>query len=77
MRELTKDNLIPVHTALTVEDGTARVAKIDKDLPDENTYVKIAGVDFHNGTIEVDVCGGLLPGLHRHCVPRQRGGQRV
>ena len=61
MRELTKDNLIPVHTALTVEDGTARVAKIDKDLPDENTYVKIAGVDFHNGTIEVDVCGGLLP----------------
>ena len=59
--ELTKQSLIPVHTALTIEDGAARLAKIDKELPDENTYAKISGVDFHNGTIEADVRGGLLP----------------
>jgi len=60
--ELTKENLIPVHTALSFcEDGVARAHKIDKALPDENTYVKVKDISFHNGVIELDVCGGLMP----------------
>ena len=51
-----------VHTALDLlPDGVARVKKIDKEQPDENTYVKLADCDFHNGVIELDVCGKLLP----------------
>ena len=29
--------------------------------PDINTYAAVMGSDFHNGIIEVDVCGRLLP----------------
>ena len=51
-----------VHThAEYLPDKTVRVYKIDKELPDENTYLKVNDVVFHNGTIEVDVCGKLLP----------------
>lgn len=58
---LTEQNLTPVHTALSAADGTARVAKIEKlDQDDANTYARVNGTDFHNGIIEVDVCGQLL-----------------
>lgn len=60
--QLTRETLIPVHTDLELPgDGCARVRKIDKHIPDENTYVKVAGSSFHNGIIEVDVRGALLP----------------
>ena len=59
---LNRDKLIPVHTKRELlPDGVVRVSKIDKEQPDENTYVKLADCDFHNGVIEVDVRGGLLP----------------
>ncbi|MBQ9008684.1 MAG: hypothetical protein IJ088_05060 [Clostridia bacterium] len=54
-------NFIPVHTkAAFLQDGTVRVRKTDKMQPDENTYLKAGNVEFHNGVIEVDVCGKLL-----------------
>lgn len=56
----TKENLIPVHTLLSLEGEIARVAKTDNKQPDENTYVKIRETPFHNGIIEVDVKGSLL-----------------
>ena len=60
--ELNRETLLPVHTALEFpETGFVRVAKIDKAQPDENTYARLKDFDFHNGTIEVDVRGGLLP----------------
>lgn len=60
--ELKTENFIPVHTrAGFLPEGVARVCKIDKTAPDENTYLKLKDVDFHNGVIEADVCGGLLP----------------
>lgn len=59
--DFRQDALQTVHTALELRDGIARVRKTDKAQPDENTYVKVLGCDFHNGTIEVDVCGRLLP----------------
>ena len=60
--ELSERTLQPVHVLLEYpEAGVARARKIDKDLPDENTYARIRDVDFHNGTIELDVRGGLLP----------------
>lgn len=56
------DQFTAVHTAAVfADDGIARVCKIDKELPDENTYLKLNDVAFHNGVIEVDVCGRLLP----------------
>lgn len=45
--------------ALTGED-TLRVYKTGAQEPDINTYVALADTDFHNGVIEVDVCGKLL-----------------
>lgn len=57
----TKENLIPVHTLLSIEEGIARVAKTDNKQPDENTYVRVKETSFHNGIIEVDVKGSLLP----------------
>jgi hypothetical protein len=63
--DLRKVTLQTVHTELELleQDGStvARVKKVDKTTPDENTYVKLADCDFHNGIIEVDVCGSLLP----------------
>lgn len=39
-----------------------RVVKRDKiHSYDENTYAKVNGVQFHNGTIEVKLCARLLP----------------
>lgn len=69
--ELTEDLLTPVHTSLEfVSDQgecLARVAKTEKkDEDDTNTYVRIEGETFHNGIIEVDVCGKLLPDAPAH-----------
>ena len=60
--QMNGENSIAVHTAVQYfPDATVRVHKIDKVHPDENTYLKLKDVDFHNGVIEADVCGGLLP----------------
>ena len=56
------ENFIPVHTRASFRpDGEAQVCKADKPQPDENTYLKARGICFHNGVIQVEVCGGLLP----------------
>ena len=50
------------HTVMEHPDQeTVRVWKTGSLEPDINTYAKVDGSDFHNGTIEVDVCGKLLP----------------
>ncbi len=50
------------HTAFEMQDpGTVRVWKEGTLEPDIGTYAKVIGSDFHNGTIEADVCGKLLP----------------
>ena len=60
--EMKSASFTAVHTeAAFHSDGTVEVRKIDKELPDENTYLKVNGIAFHNGVIEVDVRGGLLP----------------
>ncbi len=59
--ELTKGNLKAVHSSLEIVGDTAIVAQTDKnDIPDENTYARVIGSDFHNGIIEVDVKGSLM-----------------
>ncbi len=59
---LNAENCVPVHTrACFFPDGTAEVRKVDKEQPDENTYLKVKETAFHNGVIEVEVCGRLLP----------------
>ena len=61
MIEMKPEGFIPVHTkAVFPGDETVRVCKVDKMQPDENTYLKVKELDFHNGVIEVDVCGKLL-----------------
>ena len=50
------------HTAAElIDENNIRVWKTDSLEPDINTYAGLAGSDFHNGTIEVDICGKLLP----------------
>ena len=59
--DMIKDNFTAVHTLPAfLGDGIVRIRKIDKELPDENTYLKANDIIFHNGIIEVDVCGKLL-----------------
>lgn len=55
-----------VHTeagrVMTEGESALRVVKKDKlDLFDQNTYVKIDGLQFHNGTIEMKLLSRLLP----------------
>ncbi len=58
---INPENFAPVHTkAAFLPDGTVQTHKTDKQQPDENTYLKVKGIGFHNGVIEVDVCGRLL-----------------
>ncbi len=65
--DISKDNFTAVHTLPEFPgDGIVRIRKIDKELPDENTYLKINGVVFHNGIIEADVCGKLLEDAPDH-----------
>ena len=52
------EELIPVHTTVTQEelDGEKvfRVTKKEKIMQfDENTFVKLRNIDFHNGIIRV------------------------
>jgi hypothetical protein len=62
--KLDKNNLQPVNVTLSLEklDGKETV-KILEDTtvkgPNKPTFVKIKNVDFHNGTIEVDVLSRL------------------
>lgn len=63
---IEKENFTALHTAVdNIEvDGipVLRVVKSEKiDEYDENTYAKIDGLDFHNGTIELKMMSRLLP----------------
>ena len=62
MIELKKEHfkVMPNTDAEFTGEGVARVWKTDSLEPDINTYAGVIGSDFHNGTIEVDVCGKLL-----------------
>ena len=54
-------SLMP-HTDMEFPDAEMiRVWKTRSLEPDINTYAGVIGSSFHNGTIEVDVCGRLLP----------------
>ncbi len=59
--EMKHEHFTEVHTkAVYLPDGTVNLHKVDKELPDENTYLKLNECTFQNGVIEVDVCGKLL-----------------
>ena len=65
--QLIKENLKAVHTSLEIVNNMARVSKIEKlDEDDTNTYVTVNDVLFHNGIIEVDVCGKLRDDAPSH-----------
>ena len=50
------------HTEMDLQDPeTIRVWKTGSLEPDINTFAAVPESDFHNGIIEVDVCGNLLP----------------
>lgn len=64
---LTKNKLSTIHTSLELIDDIARVSKIEKlDENDTNSFVAINDIEFHNGIIEVDVCGKLLTDAPSH-----------
>ena len=45
--DIKKENFTAVHTeAHYEEDGTVEVIKIDKLLPDENTYLRTKEIEF-------------------------------
>ena len=54
-----------VHADIVTFDGAECVRVVKHEAKrndyDENTYAKILGTDFHNGTIEVKVYSRLLP----------------
>lgn len=63
---LAKNNWITCNTAIenkTIDNQiTLHVTKANKiNEYDENTYAKLTGFNFHNGTIEVDMLSKLLP----------------
>ena len=59
------DEFIPVHTTITQEingEKRFRVIKKEKLMQfDENTFVKLKDMDFHNGIIRVKMLSKLLP----------------
>lgn len=62
---LVKNNIEPVNVYMSIENLMGRqVLKVIKDSTiqknDEPTYVRIKGVDFKNGTIEVKVLSRLI-----------------
>lgn len=58
--KLKLDKLENVHTSLEIIEDKARVSKKEKlDENDANTFVTVNDIIFHNGIIEVDVCGKL------------------
>lgn len=59
--ELSNENLTAVHSSLEIISDTAIVEQTDKNnIPDENTYARVIGLDFHNGVIEADIRGSLM-----------------
>jgi hypothetical protein len=64
--KLDKKNLEAVNVSMSIEKLMGKeVVKVIKDstvtVPDEPTFVKIKGIEFKNGTIEVTVLSKLLP----------------
>ena len=62
---LDKNNLVPTNVSMSVEKLMGKQAvKVIKDSTvqkaDEPTYVRIKGIDFKNGTIEVKVLSRLV-----------------
>jgi len=58
--ELIETNLIKSNTSLEIIKDMARISKINKlEEDDTNTFVSVNDLEFHNGVIEVDVCGKL------------------
>ena len=58
--ELAKTNLTTCNTSLEIVEDMARVSKINKlEEDDTNSFVSVNNLEFHNGVIEVDVCGKL------------------
>lgn len=65
--KLIKDKLTALHTSLEISNDIARVSKIDKlDENDTNSFVIVNDIEFHNGVIEVDVCGKLREDAPEH-----------
>ena len=63
---IAKDNLTPVNVAMSFEKlGKKSTVKVIKDTAvkafDEATFVRLNGVEFKDGTIEVNVLSRLLP----------------
>src|SRR5690349_13571368 len=63
---LEKNNIEPVNVFMSLEKLTGKeVVKVVKDSTvkesDEPTFVKIKGINFKNGTIELKVLSKLLP----------------
>lgn len=57
---LTEANLTTINTSLEIIQDMARISKINKlDEDDTNSFVTLDDMIFHNGVIEVDVCGKL------------------
>lgn len=61
-----KSNLQPVQASMSIEQlNGKKLVKVTKDTSvktvDQPTFVKVKGVDFRNGTIEVSVLSRLLP----------------
>lgn len=64
--DLNQTKLIPVNvnvnSCILNDEPTLRVVKAQKLYQfDENTYAKLSKIDFHNGTINVQVLSSLLP----------------
>jgi hypothetical protein len=64
---LNLDTLKPTHTSLEIVEDMARVSKIEKlNEDDTNTFVLVNDLEFHNGIIDVDVCGRLRSDAPEH-----------
>ncbi len=62
MIEIKQDNFktMPNTNMEIMDTDIIRVWKSGSMEPDINTYAAVIGSNFHNGIIEMDVCGGLL-----------------
>lgn len=68
---LKRDQLEPVGVSMSLEnlEGMNAVQVVKHSAvkaPDEATFVKVKGLDFQNGTIEVNVLSKLLPDAPAH-----------
>ena len=72
--DLSLDNLNPndVIPSLAQHEGSEAVRLVltpDAETPDNPTFARIRDVEFHNGTIEIEVAGRPLP----DAIPEARG----